>query len=572
MGNVLRSRVASIALVWLVTLAATLGKFDNGFVTDDRAVIESPLIRDPSHIPGLFFHHATYLTRESQVTALDTYRPVTLLSFFWDAWLSGLQPISYHVTNTAMHLLCVALVYALCRALVSARARPYATLGALFFALSPQLGEAHVWINGRSDLFCTAFGLAALLVWRRALTTPAQRTRIALHGAAFLLMLLGLLSKETLLMVLPAALLWPSPAPRPLRLRLAQALPVVLPAVPYLWLRARALHGLRAAILTACSARCASCRCFSAMACASCWRPASCTCAASTTSIAGSAPRSVALAALLLVGLALWAFRQRRERALVLWGLLWFGLTLAPASLIYMPTWPGFGRYLYLPCAGLCPALTEHGVELALWLSAHVRRAAVRVFAAVCLALYFAMLAAQLAGVSADYQSPRTLYAAALAVRPDAAHANEGLGLALFQEGRPDLAVPLLERASALAATSPRYVHVLFDAYMRTQEVAKAQSLLERSIARAPLAQCGDLRAALVYTTHLKDAERTSSILAECLQYQPDLADCRAWIPRLIAPEHPLSARYRARFQELARDHHAASTRAALRQLLAAAP
>jgi hypothetical protein len=43
--------------------------------------------------------------------ALDTYRPLPLVTFFWDAWLAGRDTWSYHLTNTVLHaLVCVGLL------------------------------------------------------------------------------------------------------------------------------------------------------------------------------------------------------------------------------------------------------------------------------------------------------------------------------------------------------------------------------------------------------------------------------------------------------------------------------
>ena len=68
------------------------------------------------------------------------------------------------------------------------------------------------------------------------------------------------------------------------------------------------------------------------------------------------------------------------------------------------------------------------------------------------------------------------------------------------------------------------------------------------SLPRFPAELCGDLKALLIATTHNTDPERTIEVLSDCLRYQPDLIDCRRWIPILTAPSHRYAQRYREAF------------------------
>ena len=135
-------------------------------------------------------------------TAVDTYRPVTLATFMWDASLSGAAPWAYHLTNLLAHLCCVWLVQRLACVMLPEADRAFAWVGAAWFALSPLPAEAHVWINGRSDIFTTLFGLLAVLAWRRALAAVRGKA-LAWHIAATVSFLCGLLSKEVLLLCIP---------------------------------------------------------------------------------------------------------------------------------------------------------------------------------------------------------------------------------------------------------------------------------------------------------------------------------------------------------------------------------
>ncbi|HEX6241508.1 MAG TPA: hypothetical protein VFZ61_11460, partial [Polyangiales bacterium] len=346
----------ALALVWLITIAATAAKFDNELVYDDGPVIGSgSVIHDPSNLVSVFRHRTMYAQGDVRVRALDTYRPVTLVSFFWDAAISGRDPISYHVTNQLLHLLCVTLVYWLARALLSERARRYAALAALFFAISPQLGEAHVWINGRSDLFCTAFGLSALLVWRRALDMPPTIKRSLLLLAAFMLLLLGLLSKEVLIMLVPLSVFWPSPAAPapPLLRRVREALPLLLAPLPYVAARSLALRGLRASDPEELARVARHLPLLLLDGLRELVLPSRLYLRCMHDEYRDLGVSASVAAALGLFALGLLALRFRRRAPLLLWCFVWFLATLAPAALISTPTWAGFGRYLYLPCVGL---------------------------------------------------------------------------------------------------------------------------------------------------------------------------------------------------------------------------
>ena len=180
----------------LVALA-TLPVFGNQFGWDDEEMIlDSEVIHDPANLPAIFLHDTMYSVHGDAYGAsvqLDTYRPVTMTTFVWDAAISGRSPFSYHLTNFVAHLATVGLVYLLALSLLGAGAEPWAAFAAGFFGLHPLLAEAHVWINGRSDVFAALFGVAAVLAWRK--------NRLVVASG---LLLLGLLSKEVLLTALPA--------------------------------------------------------------------------------------------------------------------------------------------------------------------------------------------------------------------------------------------------------------------------------------------------------------------------------------------------------------------------------
>ncbi len=238
----------ALALVLLVLVSSGL-RFANGFVFDDEEVIrDGSLIHDPSRIGEVWTHHTMVASAADpgSVQSVDTYRPLTLSLFVLDAWLSGASPLGYHLTNLALHLGCVLLVFLLALRWLGRDERVAAFFGAAVFAVHPWSVEAHVWINGRSDPLALLFGLAAMLVLLDGEQREPARARALVAG---LLVLLGLLAKETLLLVLPAVVLMPAPCGvrSSLRERLPTHLLAVAPAAMiYLAVRALVLSGLRA--------------------------------------------------------------------------------------------------------------------------------------------------------------------------------------------------------------------------------------------------------------------------------------------------------------------------------------
>jgi hypothetical protein len=139
--------------------------------------------------------------------------PLTILSYRLDRALFGPGSLAaarpehgrgYHVTNVALALALVGLVYSLALALGLGRAA--AAAGAALAVLHPAAVESIAWITGRKELLATILVVAALRVWLAFVRRPS-RARCAAFVA---LSLAALASKPTAVMLLPIAL-WLSP-------------------------------------------------------------------------------------------------------------------------------------------------------------------------------------------------------------------------------------------------------------------------------------------------------------------------------------------------------------------------
>jgi tetratricopeptide (TPR) repeat protein len=461
----------AMLLVLVVVAVATAPKLSNALVWDDLPlIVQSDFIHRPANLGRIFRVDTMYAADDGafQSTAgLDTYRPLTIATFFADAALSGRAPLAYHVDNLVAHLLVVWLVFLVARRLLAPERRRFAPWAAALFGLHPLLGEAHIWINGRSDVWCTVFVLLGVLAY--------LRTGLAWACAAFVCFLSAALCKETAIAVLPALLLLPGRG-------LARRVPLVLAPAAYLALRAAALGSLHVAggeahllaalrnlgvlWLDGLSSLLVPIRVmprylneeYTALPAAVLW---------------GALAAAVALA----VVMALF----RRRWPLGTFALAWYALGVAPAALVSCMAWYGFGRFLYLPFTMLAIA----GVDAALALGARLRPRARRLVA-IGGAAYLALFAVRLALSTASWNGSDAFYQAIIAESPHASHGVGGLGRLETERGRYAEALPLLEKAVALAPTDHRYLNNLGTTYLRAGARDRAAEIGALGVARFP--------------------------------------------------------------------------------------
>lgn len=180
--------VALVALVVSFTLFGNSLKGD--FVFDDTiVVVGNPLIK--GGIPDVGEIFSTSYHAFQPRTGL--YRPLTILSFALNASVFGFSPVSFHVVNAILYALGAFLLFLLVSRFAGNRA---GWISLLVFLFMPVHAEAVASIVGRAELLALVFGLASLL---------------AFHSSRFLQsglwLLLGLLSKEVVVAVVPVAVM-----------------------------------------------------------------------------------------------------------------------------------------------------------------------------------------------------------------------------------------------------------------------------------------------------------------------------------------------------------------------------
>lgn len=152
---------------------------------------------DDVHVSANHFLKDVYgLQQLWLVKTKPQYYPLTYTSFWIEYQVFGLNPVGYHITNVALHVVASLLVVVLLRRL----GVPNAWLGGFVFALHPVHVESVAWISERKNTLSIVFVLGAMCLYP---LKPALTRRWWLS----LLLFAGALLSKTVTCVMPAAML-----------------------------------------------------------------------------------------------------------------------------------------------------------------------------------------------------------------------------------------------------------------------------------------------------------------------------------------------------------------------------
>lgn len=127
-------------------------------------------------------------------TILDTYTPLTSLSFALEYALFGLVPSIYHLTNLLLHLGVTGLVFLFALQLgLNHRAAVIATL---CFGIHPMHVESVAWVTERKDVLYSFFYMAALCsYWQYLKEKLNNRRRLKFYVLSLIAAFLSMLAK-----------------------------------------------------------------------------------------------------------------------------------------------------------------------------------------------------------------------------------------------------------------------------------------------------------------------------------------------------------------------------------------
>jgi Flp pilus assembly protein TadD len=468
----------------------------------------------------------------------SNWHPLTWLSLMLDASLGGVSPRVFHVTNLLLHAANAVLLFLV---LLRMTGRPWRSgFVSVFFAIHPLHVESVAWVAERKDVLSTLFWFLTMLAYASYVARPGPR-RYAWIVAAFVA---GSMSKP-MLVTLPAILLlldvWPLgrlafpgrgrafwPAARTL---VTEKMPLfVLSAVSAgLTLAAQWHGGAVSGLIT---------------------YPAPVRIENAIVSYAAyigqmlwparlsffyphphgsSSPAAVFAAALLFVVATAVAFGLSRRLPYVLFGWLWYAVTLVPViGIVQVGMQARADRYTYVPLVGLFVVLVWGASDLAEWAAirspSEGRARANRWLLAIVGCAVVAVLAVG-AYVQAGYwHDSDRLYRRALELRGDNPVAHNNLAISLLDRGDADGAVEHAREALRLDPAHPEAPATLGNALARLGKLDDAVAVYRQAIANRPRDPYlhGNLAAFLGIQGKLDDA---AAELREALRLDPESAD-----------------------------------------------
>lgn len=474
-------RVQALLLAGLIfaLLAPALG---SEFIWDDiNQIVDSPTIADRSRIPSYFTHNVVEsMGSEGRgAEGVDTYRPLFMVALAAVYAVAGPDPFWFHLAILAAHLMVSLLLWALAGRWLDSRLA--AGLAVLFFACHPVTAEAYLWCSAISEPMSAAGLLGAVLlldIYCRNERSDSAVWRAAL--AAGVIFLAGLLSKEAVLMALPAVsfyLVWVR------RVRLRWLTPLWTAAAIFLVMRAFALGGLQAGGADG-----------EQRLHALCVYPV--LVLDGLRAMLGLWPVGIrhlsweyegigwgvsAIAALSCIVLLAAAAVLRRRTPLILLAAMTTGLMLAPIAMVAtVPGWGGFGRYLYLPLAFTALALAEIGLLAQSWLS--TSRPRLRWAIPLLVAAVLIIEQVGLRHALWVYANQENLARAAIEIFPDGPDGYEWLGNAYLAHGDLSAALICYRQATERGPELYRPRHNLAAALLytgRPQEALEQLAIVE---------------------------------------------------------------------------------------------
>jgi hypothetical protein len=543
------ARFARPPLWILVVVAAAVvfaqwGRFDNGYTLDDRRLIESPVVASWDNLPAIFANNAMFAAGKPGDT-IDTYRPLSIATFVADRTSGAPGLLAYHRTNLVAHVLVTLLAVALAARLVPG-ASPLALLAAgLFVGLHPAGAEAHVWINGRSDVFMTLAGLASLVAfWRGHRDGLSCAARVALLVCSGALALVACLFKETWLLLWPAypvvALAaagesWRAAGRVGWRSLVVSLLAPTSGLAVYVAMRLDVLGGAAAGESGALGG---ALRLLFPV-----WGEAFRALVLPTRlamrtlghdfAVQGIAERLLTLAGFLLgLGLVGWhAARTRRVWVAVL-GVGALLASMAPIALLATTHWPGFNRYLYAGIALCAPLLVS--------LVTSPPRRSVQGAVVVAVAVVFGI---QTTHAVAIYHDMGTFAQARIEDSPDSPMGWDLMGQHALDQQDFAPAARLFARAVELGGSSCGLQERKLLAEVLARDEASAARTLDVALARCP--PTPELLGAAGLATMNRDPAAAAGHALRCIALAPGPGPCAQNLARWCT-QHPLQAEFRA--------------------------
>jgi tetratricopeptide (TPR) repeat protein len=202
-----------LALIFLLAVGFFVyaNALPNGFLWDDqKQVVRNTVIRNWENIPVILTSSTFYAGGNSLMGSF--YRPLVSLSYLVNYTVWGLDPFGFRLFQMFFHLFNISLIFFLLKKIFSDAGTEYggeaAFLAALIFAVHPANVESVIYIGCIGEIFYAFFILLASLVFLKGIDRKNGSVKNINLILAFLLIFLGLLSKETAIVILPILLIY----------------------------------------------------------------------------------------------------------------------------------------------------------------------------------------------------------------------------------------------------------------------------------------------------------------------------------------------------------------------------
>jgi protein O-mannosyl-transferase len=436
----IHSSVTIALLLFAGTLILYVSTFSSAFVNYDDPIYVS---RNGRVLQGLSWNNVAWALT---ATAEANWHPLTWVSHMADVQLFGTNPRGHHFVSVLLHAINVVVLF-----LVLRRATGYPLRGAFvaaLFAVHPINVECVAWVAERKSLLSMLFLLLALAAYG----WYASKRSWSRYALLVLLFALGLASKP-MIVSFPILLLmwdfWPlkriasdvhASADRPTVFRLVlEKVPLFALSAASSWITIYTQHGggtLGSAELLPLSMRIENAiYSYVAYIGKGIWPSRL---AVFYPHPEGSTPTSqVLVAGLLIVGITVLAWRHRKKQGYLFSGWLWYLAAMIPmVGIVQVGRQAMADRYAYLPFVGL--------FIIAVWGCAELfERLKLSRFAKGAIVVAVLIAYASVAFLQISYwRNSYALFSHALAVTSRNGVAEDNLGTALMEMGRPDLAMP----------------------------------------------------------------------------------------------------------------------------------
>jgi len=196
----MRNKYLFIGLLIIIGICVYANTFQGDFVWDDQhLIVNNVFVKDWSNLGKVFttnFHHFDF-------GSSNFYRPLVAVSLMTNYSLGKLNVFGYHLVNLLFHLANAFLIWWLVKIILKddekegERYDLIAGLCALVFLIHPLQVNAISYIAGRPTLMGGFFALASLAFFIKYQKT----TRISYYVLTIIMFLLGLISKETAVLI-----------------------------------------------------------------------------------------------------------------------------------------------------------------------------------------------------------------------------------------------------------------------------------------------------------------------------------------------------------------------------------